>query len=68
MEQQRVLAERMAGAGWRVPALLATMPDAPDFYFDSICQVRVDRWSRGRVCCSATPATAGRRWPVSAPA
>jgi 2-polyprenyl-6-methoxyphenol hydroxylase-like FAD-dependent oxidoreductase len=25
------------------------MPDAPDFYFDAICQVRVDRWWRGRV-------------------
>ncbi|MER7004511.1 FAD-dependent monooxygenase [Dactylosporangium sp. NPDC000555] len=49
VEQQQVLAERMAGVGWRVPALLAAMPDAPDLYFDSICQVRVDRWSRGRV-------------------
>ncbi|MEO3810817.1 FAD-dependent monooxygenase [Sphaerisporangium sp. B11E5] len=48
-EQQRVLAEKMAGAGWRVPALLEAMPDAPDFYFDAICQVHVDRWWRGRV-------------------
>jgi 2-polyprenyl-6-methoxyphenol hydroxylase-like FAD-dependent oxidoreductase len=48
-EQQRILAGKMAGAGWRVPALLKAMPDASDFYFDSICQVHVDRWSRGRV-------------------
>ena len=48
-EQQRILAERMAGAGWRVPDLLAAMPAAPDFYFDAICRVRVDRWWRGRV-------------------
>ncbi|GAA2596243.1 FAD-dependent monooxygenase [Dactylosporangium fulvum] len=48
-EQQRVLAERMSGAGWRVPALLAAMPAAPDFFFDSLSQVRVERWSRGRV-------------------
>jgi 2-polyprenyl-6-methoxyphenol hydroxylase-like FAD-dependent oxidoreductase len=48
-EQERLLAERLAGAGWRVPALLEAMPDAPDFYFDSISQVRVPRWSRGRV-------------------
>jgi 2-polyprenyl-6-methoxyphenol hydroxylase-like FAD-dependent oxidoreductase len=48
-EQQRVLAEKFARASWRIPALLAAMPDAPDFYFDSICQVHVDRWSRGRV-------------------
>ncbi|HEX2772930.1 MAG TPA: FAD-dependent monooxygenase [Micromonosporaceae bacterium] len=48
-DQQRILADRMADAGWRVPELLAAMPDAPDFYFDSICQVHVDRWWRGRV-------------------
>ncbi|GAB3149861.1 FAD-dependent monooxygenase [Micromonospora sonneratiae] len=47
--QQRILADRLADAGWRVPGLLAAMPDAPDFYFDAICQVRVDRWWRGRV-------------------
>jgi 2-polyprenyl-6-methoxyphenol hydroxylase-like FAD-dependent oxidoreductase len=29
--------------------MLAAMPSAPDFYFDSINRVRVDRWSRGRV-------------------
>jgi 2-polyprenyl-6-methoxyphenol hydroxylase-like FAD-dependent oxidoreductase len=48
-QQQQLLVERMAGAGWKVPAMLAAMPDAGDFYFDSISQVRVDRWWRGRV-------------------
>lgn len=48
-EQQRVLAERLSGVGWRVPRLLAAMGQAPDFFFDAICQVRVDRWHRGRV-------------------
>jgi 2-polyprenyl-6-methoxyphenol hydroxylase-like FAD-dependent oxidoreductase len=48
-EQQRILTGRLAGAGWRVPALLRAMPDAPDFYFDAVCRVRVDRWWRGRV-------------------
>jgi 2-polyprenyl-6-methoxyphenol hydroxylase-like FAD-dependent oxidoreductase len=48
-EQQRLLTEKMAGAGWKVPELLAAMPDAADFYFDSVSQVHVDRWSRGRV-------------------
>jgi 2-polyprenyl-6-methoxyphenol hydroxylase-like FAD-dependent oxidoreductase len=43
------LTGRLAGAGWRVPELLAAMPTAPDFYCDSISQVRVDRWWRGRV-------------------
>ncbi|MBL7254141.1 FAD-dependent monooxygenase [Paractinoplanes lichenicola] len=47
--RQRLLAERFAGVGWRVPSLLAALPEAGDFFFDSIDQVRVDRWSRGRV-------------------
>jgi 2-polyprenyl-6-methoxyphenol hydroxylase-like FAD-dependent oxidoreductase len=48
-EAERVLAERMSGAGWRVDEFLAAMPDAPDFYFDSINQVWADTWHRGRV-------------------
>jgi 2-polyprenyl-6-methoxyphenol hydroxylase-like FAD-dependent oxidoreductase len=48
-EAERVLTERMSGAGWRVDEFLAAMPSAPDFYFDSINQVWVDTWHRGRV-------------------
>jgi 2-polyprenyl-6-methoxyphenol hydroxylase-like FAD-dependent oxidoreductase len=48
-EEKRVVAERLAGARWKVPELLAQMPDAPDFFFDSINQVRVKRWWRGRI-------------------
>jgi 2-polyprenyl-6-methoxyphenol hydroxylase-like FAD-dependent oxidoreductase len=46
--QKQILAERFAGMGWLVPHLLATMWDAPDLYFDAICQVHLERWSRGR--------------------
>jgi 2-polyprenyl-6-methoxyphenol hydroxylase-like FAD-dependent oxidoreductase len=48
-EQERIITERLTGAGWKVAELLAAMPEAPDFYFDSVCQVRVDKWWRGRV-------------------
>jgi 2-polyprenyl-6-methoxyphenol hydroxylase-like FAD-dependent oxidoreductase len=48
-QQQQILATAFAGVGWRVPTMLDAMWDAPDFYFDSICQVHVDMWSRGRV-------------------
>src|SRR6185436_19895253 len=34
--------------GWRVPSFLAAMADAPDFYFDEVSQVRVEKWARGR--------------------
>jgi 2-polyprenyl-6-methoxyphenol hydroxylase-like FAD-dependent oxidoreductase len=48
-EQQAVLATRFAGAGWEVPALLDAMRTATDFSFDSVGQVHLDEWSRGRV-------------------
>jgi 2-polyprenyl-6-methoxyphenol hydroxylase-like FAD-dependent oxidoreductase len=47
--QKRLLAEVFAGAGWRVPAMLDAMWQAPDFYFDVVGQVHLDRWSTGRV-------------------
>ncbi|AKJ13570.1 FAD-dependent oxidoreductase [Streptomyces incarnatus] len=48
-EQERVVRERMAGAGWIVPRLLDDMSAAGDLYFSSACQVHLDRWSEGRV-------------------
>ncbi|GAA0360151.1 FAD-dependent monooxygenase [Microbispora corallina] len=47
--QKKLLAEAFAGTGWEVPRLLEAMEDAPDFYLDSISQVRMDHWSSGRV-------------------
>ncbi|MBB4699638.1 FAD-dependent monooxygenase [Sphaerisporangium siamense] len=47
--QKRLVADRCARARWEVPRLLKAMWDAPDFYFDSMAQVRMDRWSSGRV-------------------
>jgi 2-polyprenyl-6-methoxyphenol hydroxylase-like FAD-dependent oxidoreductase len=46
---KNIVRQRYAGQGWHVPQLLADMDAAPDFYFDSVCQVRLDRWSKGRV-------------------
>ncbi|OBJ31795.1 hypothetical protein A5621_21505 [Mycobacterium colombiense] len=54
------LERRMAGDGWVRPQLLEYMRTAPDFYFDEMSQIKMDRWSRGRValvgdagyCCS----------------
>ena len=48
-QQKAILAQAFAGEGWEVPRLLEAMRDAPDFYFDRISQVQMDRWSRGRV-------------------
>ncbi|MEU1881550.1 FAD-dependent monooxygenase [Streptosporangium sp. NPDC020072] len=47
--QQAVLAERFAGNGWESDRLLREMRHAPDFYFDSVGQVHMDRWTKSRV-------------------
>jgi 2-polyprenyl-6-methoxyphenol hydroxylase-like FAD-dependent oxidoreductase len=46
---RRIVAEHYAGAGWIIPRLLRAMWDAPDFYFDAVSQIQMERWSRGRV-------------------
>ncbi|MEV4107080.1 FAD-dependent monooxygenase [Nonomuraea sp. NPDC049695] len=47
--QQAVLAEQYTGNGWQSDRLLNEMRHAPDFYFDSVGQVHMDAWTRGRV-------------------
>lgn len=47
--QKQFVRQRFAGQGWHVPQILADMEFAPDFYFDTISQVVIERWSRGRV-------------------
>jgi 2-polyprenyl-6-methoxyphenol hydroxylase-like FAD-dependent oxidoreductase len=48
-QQQKILASAFGTEGWEVPRLLEAMRDAPDFYFDSTSQIRMDTWSSGRV-------------------
>ncbi|GAA3530931.1 FAD-dependent monooxygenase [Nonomuraea rosea] len=47
--QKELLTRAMAGSGWQVPALLEAVRDAKDFYFDSVSQIHMDHWSKGRV-------------------
>jgi 2-polyprenyl-6-methoxyphenol hydroxylase-like FAD-dependent oxidoreductase len=47
--QKRLVAERVAGAGWVVPQIVEHMMAASDFHFDSMSQIRMDAWSRGRI-------------------
>ncbi|MEV6965736.1 FAD-dependent monooxygenase [Hamadaea sp. NPDC051192] len=46
--QQEILRRKFGRAAWKVPAILAAMPAADDFYFDNMCQVHVDQWWQGR--------------------
>src|SRR5215204_287727 len=47
--QKQVLHRIYGEDGWQVPRLLAEMDAAEDFYFDSISQIVMDSWVKGRV-------------------
>ena len=46
--QKTILRRQFQQNGWEAPRLLELMESAPDFYFDSVSQVKMDRWSLGR--------------------
>jgi 2-polyprenyl-6-methoxyphenol hydroxylase-like FAD-dependent oxidoreductase len=48
-QQKQLVADRFVREGWEVPQLLAAMREAPDFYFDSLSQIHMESWSRGRI-------------------
>lgn len=48
-EQKAYLRACFADAGWEVPRLLAGLDVAEDFYMDELRQVKMARWSNGRV-------------------
>ncbi|GIH65864.1 FAD-dependent monooxygenase [Microbispora siamensis] len=48
-QQKKIVLDEYAGAGWEVPRLLEAVPDASDFYFDSISLVHMDHYTRGRI-------------------
>lgn len=48
-QQKQILAKVFAGEGWEIPYLLKAMENAPDFYFDSISLIQLERWSKGRI-------------------
>lgn len=48
-QQRELVRAEFAGEGWEVPRLLAELDPAADFYLDSISQILMDSWSKGRV-------------------
>lgn len=62
-QQKNLLRRQFADEGWEVPKLLRMMDAAPDFYFDSVSQVRMDRWSAGRSVLVGDAAWCA--WPLS---
>jgi 2-polyprenyl-6-methoxyphenol hydroxylase-like FAD-dependent oxidoreductase len=48
-EQIERTASVFAHDGWEVPRLVEAMRRTDDFYFDTVSQIRMPRWSKGRV-------------------
>ena len=49
LAQKRLLQELFQDAGWEITRLLKGMHESEDFYMQHIAQVRLNRWSSGRV-------------------
>lgn len=47
--QKQILREKFNSMGWECPEMLSRMDSATDFYFDSVSQIQMDKWSHGRV-------------------
>ncbi len=43
------LRRRFAGAGWECDQILAAMETVQDLYFDRVSQIRMERWTKGRL-------------------
>ncbi|MBB3904116.1 2-polyprenyl-6-methoxyphenol hydroxylase-like FAD-dependent oxidoreductase [Methylobacterium brachythecii] len=57
-EQRAALVERFADAGWEAPRVLEGLRAAEDFYFETVGQIDVDRWSEGRIALTGDAAWA----------
>jgi 2-polyprenyl-6-methoxyphenol hydroxylase-like FAD-dependent oxidoreductase len=58
-EQSKTLLHRVfGGAGWECPQILKAMDGIEDVYFDRVSQIRMERWSKGRVMLIGDAASA----------
>jgi 2-polyprenyl-6-methoxyphenol hydroxylase-like FAD-dependent oxidoreductase len=48
-ERKLALGRAYAEAGWEAPQILEALHAADELYFDRVSQIRMERWSRGRV-------------------
>lgn len=48
-EQKSLLKQMFAGAGWETPRVLDALEKASDLYLDAVGQVKMPRWSKGRI-------------------
>ncbi|TPO12626.1 FAD-binding domain [Mesorhizobium sp. B1-1-5] len=47
--QKEMLRKKYADGGWECPRILEELGHTDELYFDSVSQIRMSRWSKGRV-------------------
>ncbi|QTD35852.1 FAD-dependent monooxygenase [Pseudomonas fluorescens] len=47
--QKSLLKKLFADAGWETPRILAALDDTTDLYLEAVGQVKMPRWSKGRI-------------------
>ncbi|MFI9509664.1 FAD-dependent monooxygenase [Nocardia sp. NPDC052566] len=47
--QRDLVATTFAGDGWEIPAMVTAMRHSNDLFFDTVGQIRMPRWSSGRI-------------------
>jgi 2-polyprenyl-6-methoxyphenol hydroxylase-like FAD-dependent oxidoreductase len=48
-QHRRIVADAYSDVGWRVPEFVERFVDAPEVYFDTVTQMRLGAWHRGRI-------------------
>jgi 2-polyprenyl-6-methoxyphenol hydroxylase-like FAD-dependent oxidoreductase len=48
-KQKQILKNEFMGMGWKCPEILSRIDSSTDFYFDPISQIKMDKWSKGRI-------------------
>ena len=48
-DQRQIAVDHCRALSWRIPELVPALMETDDFYFGEVAQVKMDRWSTGRV-------------------
>lgn len=48
-KQKQILKNEFMDIGWKCKELLAEIDSTKDFYFDSVSQIKMENWSKGRI-------------------
>jgi 2-polyprenyl-6-methoxyphenol hydroxylase-like FAD-dependent oxidoreductase len=54
--QKALLRDRFSASGWECPRILATLDTVESLYLDRVSQIRMDRWTSGRVALAGDAA------------